>query len=246
MTTPVEDAVVDLSNMTDRDILEAIYNRVMRPRPYTAHPLWTDDECDNLCQLTATPVPGDYMQEIAADDGVNYWVHPGIYKMMEDNGVDTFPLDWLNNEEVLPGYLETPTRKRGRPASDKPTVERHVYDMANWTIDDVPHMVRKDLMTAAKKEGVTALVKAAGGAVLHEGTEWLRAAVLAKMNGEEYLPAFMADVNKKLPQVRIHKPVEKKPAPTKVGTTPGAKPGAKPIITARTMPGSVPKKPLKR
>ena len=247
MTTDNDNVQVDLSAYSDRELIEAMYNKVvLQKRPYTAHPLWTPEEATSQCMISGTPVPEERLVLIAADDGNQYWVHPGLQRMMQENEVDIFPLEWSG--EIDPSYLETPPKRRGRPPGEaKAKVERP--DMDNWTIDDVPIMLRKELMRAAKESGITALVSTSGASFLKEPNEWLRDAVLAKLNDADHLPAFMAEDNKHHPVIKLHKPVAKTAPPVKGSPARAGKAGPvrKGVVTSA--PVATPGKgrpPLKR
>jgi hypothetical protein len=157
--------------------------------------------------------------------------------MMVDNEVDHFPLDWLDSLQTpeYAEYLETPKRKKGRPAT-KPKKQPHTpVDMTNWTIADVPRMQRKELMQAAKAVGVTQLLIPVGAKFMNEETEWIRSAVTAMMTEADTLPPFTADANKHIEPVRIHKAVQKKPAPSsKPAAT--ATPGKKQVASSPSAP----------
>lgn len=236
---------LDTSGLSDGEKLVYLISAVhylLNKRP-KSNPQWTLEECDAECAFTSTPVPKAYLKEISADDGNRYLVHPGIFRMMQDNNVDVFPMDWLSTDWSDPDYsqyLEIPPRRRGRkPGSGAPKKEPHVpIDMTNWGRDDVANMQRKELMTACKELKITEMLRVVGAQFVHETTEWMREAVIAVMDQASHLPAFTAEVNSNIELVPIHKE-EKKKAPPKISgaksTTTSSAPPVHTVTTTRPL-----------
>lgn len=248
--TNTEFVQLDTSSMNINEKVEYLVNLttyLLNKRP-KQNPQWTEEECDASCAFTSTPVPGNYLKLVTADDGNQYHVHPGIAEMMRDNNVDIFPMEWM--EQIDPVYLEIPKRKRGRKPGTNVIKHKHVpVDMSNWNINDVPNMNRQELMQACSAIGITTLLKAKGASFVHEDTEWMRSAVIAHMNQEEYLPAFSSDQNASIGQVPIHQEQPKKAPPrmpAKPGTiTPAAAKTAE-VKTTTVRPFNFGKKTLQR
>lgn len=252
---------LDPSTMSVEQMLMEILLRLRRPKPYTAHPRWTLSDCNSYCEITNTPIPNSELVQIPTDQGVK-WGHPGLLRMVEDSGQKMFYMAWATepdahgNAQIDPQYLEIPPTRRGRPpgAGAKTKAERVQVDMDNYTIDDVQHMIRSQLMTAAAKEGVTELVKNAGAEFRRESAEWLRSAVLAKMSNADRLPPFEAKENMHVRSIVIPKPIVRtappaRPAPAGGGIKASSLKGkglAKPVTQAAVPQAPAGRKPLIR